>query len=175
MVVCIMVLCNIKSDVCSLCSGSIIINIQSALQRVPSYLIGMAFGEYCKNGCKVTFAQLSFFLFLGAIYVGFYFLCKDIFVGWLVMPIIILLLVKLLDYYPSLSHYLIPIGKISLESYLTNIYINHLLRVLIPSRFNHEIFNGRYLEYSIVVVLGLVIAFYVNRKSSKIIYYVMKA
>ena len=81
----------------------------------------------------------------------------------------------LLEFFPSFVSVLIPLGTVSLESYLTNIYINHFFRTLIPSRINHGIFHGRYLEYIIVIVLGLAIAFWINRKSTKIIKTVMQA
>ena len=168
MTVCIIWISNINAD--KLCCSNIISNIQFVLQRVPSFLIGMAIGKLCKEDCDIKDSRLQIFATGGVIlYIVCYFQIRNIFTGWMVILPLILILVKFLDYFPSLSNHLESIGKISLESYLTNIYINHFLCVLIPSRIKHAIFYGRYLEYLIVIVLGLGIAFWVNRVSTRTI------
>lgn len=173
MTVSIMWICSTNAD--SFCDG-IINNIQPALKRTPSFLIGMAIGKFCKEDYDTKDIRLRFCIIGGGVlYIACYLFLKQIFVGWLVIPLLILMLVKLLEFFPSFVSMLIPLGTVSLESYLTNIYINHFFRTLIPSRINHGIFHGRYLEYIIVIVLGLAIAFWINRKSTKIIKTVMQA
>lgn len=171
-IVCIVGLCNINVE--NFCFGDVVGNIQTAFQRVPSYLIGMLLGKYCKEGRRIRPIYLIISIIVGVIlYVVCCFLIGNSFVEWLVIPSLIIIFAKLLDYFPTLHIILNPLGKISLESYLTNIYINHLLCVLIPFRIDHEIFYGRYLEYSIVIVLGLTIAFSANRISTYFIKSIM--
>jgi len=164
MIICIIGLCAINTD------NMICDNIQFALQRVPSYLIGMAIGKYCKEGYSVKNGKLVCFLLGGVI---LFCLChvinKSIFVGWLLVPLEILILIKMINLYPSIYCKLKKIGNISLESYLLNISFNHLLCLFIPSNNNHFIFYGRYLEYSMVVIGGFMIAPIVNRISNRII------
>lgn len=175
MTVCVMLLCCYSINVDSGTCGNVIENIQSALQRVPSYFLGMVFGKLSKDKCNINESYLKTCIIGGGIlYLGCYFLLRKIFVGWMVVPLLIFIMGELLDSFPLLSKVLTPLGRISLESYLANIYINHILCVIIPSQIDYEIFYGRYLEYSIVMVLGLAIAFPVNRMSAKIIESVMK-
>ena len=164
MIICIIGLCAINTD------NMICDNILFALQRVPSYLIGMAIGKYCKEGYSVKNGKLVCFLFGGII---LFCLChvinKSIFVGWLLVPLEILILIKMINLNPSIYCKLKKIGNISLESYLLNISFNHLLCLLIPSNNNHFIFYGRYLEYSMVVKGGFMIATIVKRIYNRII------
>lgn len=129
----------------------------------------MAIGKYCKEGYSVKNGKLVFFI--GGIFL--FCLChvinKSIFVGWLLVPLEIFILVKVINLIPSIYCILKKIGGISLESYLLNISFNHLLCLFIPMYNNHFIFYGRYLEYSMVVIGGFIIAPIVNRISSRII------
>lgn len=88
---------------------------------------------------------------------------------WIIVPLVIFVLIKIIERLPASISVLNSVGKISLESYLTNISINKLFIVLIPHYICSNVFYGRYLEYSIVIVLGLLLAFMVNKLSSIII------
>ena len=57
------------------------------------------------------------------------------------------------------------LGKISLESYLTNITLKSILGVLIPAYIS----MSQYLEYAIIVVVGLLLAYYVHNVAKKIL------
>lgn len=162
---CIVVLCNIPTE------NSVLSNIQFAFQRVPSYLVGMAIGEYCKSPGSSTPNNLiiKMFVFGGGGYLLCHYLWPKIFFLWILVPIVVIILTKFIDINPPISTILNPLGKISLESYLTNISINKLLVILIPYYINSKLFYGRYLEYSVVVILGLLTAVIINKISNRIL------
>lgn len=166
---CIVVLCNIPTE--NSYGNIVLSNVQFAFQRVPSYLIGMAIGEYCKNSELSTCNKLiiKMFIFGGGGYLLCHYLWPEIFLLWILVPIVVIVLTKFIDVNPSILTILNPLGKISLESYLTNISINKLLVILIPHYINSKLFYGRYLEYSVVVIIGLLTAVIVNKISSRIL------
>ena len=61
------------------------------------------------------------------------------------------------------------LGMISLESYLTNIYIGDILNHKKWIICGWDLSYGHYLEYSVVIILGLIIAYYANIVSKKIL------
>lgn len=137
----------------------VVSNIQSALLRMPSYLIGMAIAPYCinKTTISVIWGILLFFCYLvfGLLHVRQYAI-------WAIIPVIIylsVLLVKFLSKIPKINEFINFMGNISLESYLTNIYLNSLFIYLIPDYFSSPIFYGRYVEYVTVIVLGIAMAY----------------
>lgn len=168
MIICILILCNLEVKHFEYCN--ILKNIQFVLQRLPSYLIGVAIGKLSKEGYQIRYVNLIFFLSLGLL---IYLLCRlcleDLFVGWLLVPIIIFLLIVFIKNILFINNFFCFFGRISLESYLSNIYINNLFIVLIPDNINNELLYGRYLEYSIVIVGGILIAIFLNKLSDKMI------
>lgn len=161
MIVAIVVLCNINTEHCAY--HDILRNIQFAFQRIPSFLIGMSIGALCKSQRTIGLGKLAccllgwVILFVSSIYVF-----DEVFLGWLIVPLMIALLIGGLKLIPVLQSLLDKLGMISLESYLTNISINKLLRYLIPDYIDSPLFYGRYLEYTFVIVAGLLVAFLVN-------------
>lgn len=153
-------------------SESILYNAMVALRRVPSFFLGMYMARFCKSGSKVNclllllpvlaFVVLSFLHLIPK-----YNLSYNSIFSPLVVYVLALLLEKM-NKHISMK----PLdfcGKISLESYLTNIYLNYLLLAIIPSIIASPVFYGRYLEYTIIIVLGLTIAYYGNLLSNKVI------
>lgn len=85
------------------------------------------------------------------------------FFGWLLVPTMVTLLIGGLKLIPVIQDPFNRLGLISLESYLTNISINKLLLYLIPRYIDSPLFYGRYVEYTFVIVAGLLGAFIVNK------------
>lgn len=87
---CIVVLCNIPTE------NSVLSNIQFAFQRVPSYLVGMAIGEYCKSPGPSTPNNLiiKMFVFGGGGYLLCHYLWPKIFFLWILVPIVVIILTK---------------------------------------------------------------------------------
>ena len=124
------------------------------------------------NGCKAN-KQLSALHVLLFCVVSF---VMSVYIGvwkcaWLIVPImsyIFILLLKLTkDSWIDKS--LKFLGTISLESYLTNITLKSLFGALAPVYFTSSIFYGHYLEYCIVIVAGLLIAYYVHGIAQRIV------
>jgi len=143
-------------------------NVLSALGRVPSFLLGFGLGQSSKDGKKVSFWLL---LLLAATY----FVLRRVLsitngTEWLIIPFILAVIVALIRWFKGrwIDAFLNFLGKISLESYLTNITINSILRVLIPTFFASSLFYGRWLEYLFVMIAGIAVAYCVNRLSNRI-------
>ena len=138
---------------------TVVSNIQSALLRMPSYLIGMAIAPYCMNKKTINVIWVI-------ILVSFYFVFTVLHIRqyaiWAIIPIIMymsVLMVKLLSRIQIVNAFVTLMGNISLESYLTNIYLNSLFIFLIPDNISSPIFYGRYVEYVTVIVLGIAMAY----------------
>lgn len=146
---------------------NVLYNIQFAMSRVPSFIIGMSLGQSCKEGKGISAYWIVVLLI---IYVVFRISFRSFNVAYLTVPIITCLLIAICCLCEKYSVYafLTFMGTISLESYLTNITLNKLCQAIIPSHISSPIFYGRYLEYAIVIVLGIVAAYLVNMLSKKI-------
>lgn len=145
-------------------------NVLFALERVPCFVIGMAIGAECKRNRKVPL----WWVIIAAIgyFVSYRFLSIDKGIIWLIIPMIAFLsvsMVKVIGKISLLGKSINLLGNISLESYLTNITVNSLLLALIPAYISSPLFYGRWLEYSIVIVFGVLAAFYVNKYSKRLI------
>ena len=139
--------------------NSVVLNMQSALLRLPSYLIGMAIAPYCMNKKNISIGW-------GVILIFCYFVFMALHISqyaiWAIIPIIMymsVLLVKQLSRIQIVKAFVTLMGNISLESYLTNIYINSLLIFLVPSYIQSPLFIGRYLEYALVILSGILMAY----------------
>lgn len=142
-------------------------NVVSALGRVPSFILGMAVGNASKKEKHLSVLWLLLPIVIYVICIKGIFINKGI--TFMLIPLMVYFLVLFLRLIKNVkliisSFYFL--GKISLESYLTNITINSLLHTLIPVYISSHLFKGRWIEYFIVVVFGLIIADYVNKKSS---------
>lgn len=163
----IVAICN-WPDIDSSGSG-FLSNVIFALGRVPCFILGMAVGKACQQDKKVSAAWFILPVVLYVVFVKVFSVYDAL--AWMLillmtyLLILFLKLIKNITWCVSVFNFL---GKISLESYLTNITINSLLLNLIPVFIASSLFYGRWLEYSIVVVGGLNIAYYVKKVSSLI-------
>lgn len=149
---------------------SFLYNIQLAFSRTPSYILGMAIAQDCmaKRHLSVLWP-----ICLLVVYFPFHSLLPNAFLGWLLVPTMIMLLIMLFDGlspYTWIERVMSFMGNISLESYLINISLNSLLSVLII-RFNlsSPFFYGMYLQYCIVIVVGTLMAYLVNKLCNHLI------
>ena len=163
--VAIMIVCNLySSSETGFCS-----NMLSALGRVPSFILGMAIGKDCIEERSLSALWLFPLLLLYVVCRKYLFITDG--VAWLLIPVLVyafLFIVNIAKRWLWFDNSLKFLGKVSLESYLTNITINSVLVALIPAYISSPVFHGRWLEYVIVIVLGLICAYYVNRFSQKI-------
>lgn len=87
---------------------------------------------------------------------------------WLSIPLMLIILSRFVTQFESvnwINSSLLFMGRISLESYLMNISLNALLTTLIIKYGLSEctIIYGNWLQYTIVIVFGISIAYLVNR------------
>lgn len=146
-------------------------NVVFALRRTPCFVLGMAVGTACQQDKKISAGWLVMPLVLYVVYIKLFSFYDGL--VWMLIPLMTCLLVFFLKLINNITWCVSTfnfLGKISLESYLTNITINSLLLSIIPALISSPIFRGRWLEYSIVVVVGLICAYYVNRWSQRILY-----
>lgn len=148
---------------------SIVFNLKWALCRVPSFILGMAIAQGCQDKKNISAIWILLLTFLGV--VGW----EELLIGyggaWMIVPLFIfvfIFLLKKIERVSFVNKSLKFLGKVSLESYLTNVTINTLLRILIPAYISSSLFYGRYLEYTIVIVVGLLVAELVNRWSNRL-------
>lgn len=139
----------------------------NALKRSPSFLIGMAIAKYVQEGKEINFGLLTF---VSMIVFGLSsFLFPNSFCKWIVVLPFVIVLVYLIENLSKIQFPLNSLGMISLESYLTNIYIGDILNHKKWIICGWDLSYGHYLEYSVVIVLGLIIAYYANIVSKKIL------
>lgn len=149
-------------------STSILHNTQFAFGRVPSFILGITIGSRCKGNMQLSVQQILLYCLV--------FIVTSLFVGvwkcaWLIAPIMSYVFISLLKLVKDswIDKSLKLLGTISLESYLTNITIKSLLGALAPIYFTSSVFYGHYLEYCIVIVAGLLIAYYVHGIAQRIV------
>ena len=141
-------------------------NFQWALQRIPPFILGITLAKDCKEGRPIS---IWWIIAVTAAYLGIRILDLDE-LSWLLVPLFIyslLLLCQLAKKSNTIYSAITFMGVISLESYLLNISLNKVLGIM-AGNIDTPIFNGRYLEYSVVIILGIILAFYVNKLSQLI-------
>jgi len=164
-IIALMVLCNIP--IINNSSSSILHNIQWAFNRVSNFILGITIGYSCKNCTQIAVSQvllISLVSIMISVSIGVW---KS---TWLIVPIMLyffVLLIKILEA-TWIDRSLKFLGKISFESYLTNITLKSILGVLIPAYFTSSAFCGNYLDYAIVIVAGLFLAKIIHDLSQKI-------
>lgn len=159
LIVVIMAICSIPVGTPS--NSNVVHNIQFAFGHTPCFLLGMAAGGDCKNQRRISPLWLLMLAAAGIVCLKLSIVGAAV----LVIPLLVYLfvcLIKLTMRMKWINGVLLFFGTISLESYLTNITLNGILVKIIPDRISSPIFYGRYLEYFIVVVLGIALAFIVN-------------
>jgi hypothetical protein len=164
------VLVSITTFICNIpVQNTVLNNIQWAFGRSPSFVLGMAIADGCRKGTRIHFLWI---VLLAVFYVPLHKLLGWNNVEWTVIPLVIYVVTiftRWLCRSDLFNKCFVFIGKVSLESYLMNIALNSLLILLIPSYFSSSIFYGRYLEYSIVIVFGTLLAYFVNKQAQRLL------
>lgn len=144
-------------------------NLQWTFARVPSFIIGMSITPLVKNSKKIN----SLYIIIPSLvlYVIIHQINANIFAWWCVVPAIIIIFIFLFENIKIdiISRFISWMGKISLESYLANIYLCKLIKDIVNRMGNNIIFYGHYIEYLIVILVGLLISGIVNKITESII------
>ncbi|MBR5076747.1 MAG: acyltransferase [Bacteroidales bacterium] len=155
---------------CQPTSNEIINNIQMCEAHLPPFFVGYWIGKYVYESYEIEWRWIieglviSFILFLclGFLHFPKYWLLVA--PGSMALCIIFYLNPKSLFNYVAFF-----LGTISLESYLTNIFIPVVLRKIGYLDLMGGFDKGLYLFYFIVVVLGLLLAYWGHQLSSYIL------
>ncbi len=141
-------------------SDAIVKNIQMCLSHVPSYIGGYLIGKDVYERNNVSKWMLWTSIFCGGLYIILF--PVHVQKNWLLMPIAVLLLSSLLDIISTnkkIMTILYFMGGVSLESYLSNIYLPVVLRKIGIQEIIHSIDDSNYLNYLLVIIVGLIIAY----------------
>lgn len=146
---------------------NVLFNIQFAFSRVPSFVLGMVAGRACKENKTITV------IWLVALAIAGLALAKVLRLGyltaWMIIPLVVYVINVILEWAQEswIKESMTFLGKISLESYLTNIALGSMLSTLVPAYISSPLFYGKYLQYAIVIVVGLLLAWVISRISAK--------
>ena len=147
---------------------SIIKNLQTCCLRIPAFIFGMLLFPYVRehktitNKCVVTFVLICFVLMAFLRVLG----PRYEFPLLILIPLVICLLL-IMSHLKSRLKFLAFMGTISLESYLTNVYL-----ALPIKDCNHIIFNDSvpdYLVYLLIILIGIGISVLVHQLSNTIL------
>ena len=146
-------------------------NIQGVMMRLPSYFLGFGIAKGVMEDKKTSFGLLT--IIIGSIMVALFALRCPI--EYYLLPMLGLVLVfgyctirqycdwKILQPFYRFMNWL---GKISLESYLLNIFLPVFLVSLKWDGVSGGLLYGNYLLYAVVVALGLCLAPFVKKVCS---------
>ena len=151
-------------------SDTIVNNIQICLSHVPSYIGGYLIGKDVYEHNNISNWMLWISIFCGVLYIIL--IPVHVQKNWLLMPISILLLSTLLDKIRTnkkVMTVLCFMGGISLESYLSNIYLPVVLRKIGIQKIIYSIDDSNYIYYLLVIIIGIIIAYLGSVVSKKIL------
>ncbi len=142
-------------------------NLQRAFCRVPIYIIGYGLAPSIKN--RVMISPVVFLIPIAIMLLIQHIPSLNNFPrGWLLTFPYIYILIQILNFKDSLIRCILKwFGIISLESYLVNVFLSYWLKPVFVNPEN-AILQGNYFYYSVVIVIGTIIAFYAHKLSSLI-------
>lgn len=145
-------------------NNAIVDNIIFASSRIPCFILGFLLAIFIKKKYKIKTSHLATLCILICI---IYKLLSiyHIDVYWiLTIPIIVIstILLYILSNINICNVIFTTMGTISLESYLSNIYLGDIFR-------QQQIFDSNLVMYSLVIVTGIISSLIINRVSNIII------
>ncbi len=148
---------------------SIIYNVRWTFKRLPGFLLGLYLAPYIMQGKKIHALVLVGITLIG--FLVFNIVLTSTYGWWFYVPFICITCCYMIKYLLEstiVNTFLLFIGGASLESYLTNIGTKAIMpSILFPYR-GHPIFSGFYLDYILIIVIGLFLTYF-SHKLSKII------
>lgn len=170
LVILLMIVCHLNIDEFTGVSHNLLENIQGAFKRVVCFILGMAIAPYVKEKKKIdSWMTTVIFIF---IFVAFKILLKDVFINWLLVPMILIVSCSLLKKTNKDKHFylfLTWIGTASLESYLSNVGVKAVVGNFVPEFHCGSLFYGHYIDYLMVIMIGLVLTYYAHKLSQSLI------
>ena len=166
-------LCNIKIDNINCATNQVLRNMQWAFGRSVNFIVGMSIAplvisNYRINGWIVIVCSLVLYI------CGRQIIVNDLLsMWWTLVPLLIVIFSWVIDVICKTKYavsFISWMGAVSLESYLANIYLCKLVKDVM-SRFigvGEGIFIGHYIEYLVIIILGLFLSAIVHYMSEKI-------
>lgn len=146
--------------------NQMLLNVKHVLYHFPSFLLGFMLAPYAKTKKKISNLWMICLPIVVALFMRI--LSWGYWPGFLFLPFIAFccyflrisgnVILKIFDFF----------GRISLESYLLNSVVGSWIIWYLPQLYYSPINQGCYLSYSIVCVVGTLIAFFVNRLCSRL-------
>lgn len=141
-------------------------NIRMVVDHLPAFFLGYLLAPFCKSKKSISLVWLMIVPLVIAIALNYYN------IGYwpclLVLPLVVILLWLFGVLSNRIQSILVFFGKISLESYLFNVSVGTLI-MMIPGLMDSEYNYGNYLYYSLVIIVGTILSFLVNRLCNIII------
>lgn len=154
----IMVICQYEDK------EGILRNILQGFVRVPAFILGIAYAPYVLNKSKVNIFFIICFAVVGAcVCMLLKFTFPMMYSKWiLVQPVVILFIfaLKRCNIIKRIAEFM---GKISLESYLYNIYMTTILLHKSWVLLGLDLSYNHYVEYLVVVVGGTFLSYYTSQ------------
>lgn len=143
------------------CDNNVINNIQFVTLRVPMYILGICVAPLVQTECEFNQSNVCIVIIIGALLWHY---CGLSLGGGIVIVLLIGYLINILVKNPLISRLLQFMGNISLESYLTNIYLGHI--IMKSEKLN---FFSVGIKIMTIIVLGILSAYILNKLSKSII------
>lgn len=172
MVVVLIIVCMFNINIFNDTTHAVFNNLQWAFGRVPSFVISMAAAPLIKRGMKIHAGVLIILPLI--FYVAIHeFINKDTPTQWCLVPPALTVLIIFIEYIKNkkfIYHFISWMGIVSLESYLANIYLCDILKeISSPLRAKYPLLTNGYLEYSLVILLGILLSLLINKISMPIV------
>lgn len=141
--------------------NALIRNIQFVIGRTPMFFFGYYIAEDIKNKEQLSLKQVIQIIIVSLILYG----VLNIYTA-LTIPMLVLLgyAIEWICKSNTINRILKFMGKISLESYLTNIYLGVIFSYINFGYYGY----GNYLKYTFVLIAGIPLAYYINKLNNKI-------
>ncbi len=151
-------------------TGDIIHNLQYAGKFIVSFVIGMYIAPFIRREVRIN----ALYIIGGSavLFLLFHFFLKDVFYAWLfIMPSVIVLCtcLKWLSESSRIFTSFYWLGIVSLEAYVANVEIRTLFKAYLASWQGSPLLTGHYLDYALVLIIGLILAQLCNKLSSILI------
>ena len=140
--------------------NEIIRNIQFVTIRVPIFILGIGIAPYVKNGYGIN--AINVCIIIGGGLLLWHFCNFPLGGGVAIICLLGVLMVFICKYKPT-NKILSFMGKMSLESYLTNVYLGHIIMKSDVIALPGEV------KALIVIVTGILSAYIYHKLSNKII------
>lgn len=145
-----------------------LLSYNSAIFQSSFFLLGFCVAPYVKNNTIIKGEWWLIVSILLWIVLGTYEIFSFIPRLWTLLPVFIIIPCWLLNRYGSFNLFSF-MGRISLESYLTNVFFGAFIAYYSTLFIPNSLAVGYYLQYSLVVLFGLIISYASNKISSVII------